>query len=297
MKIAGGSFIILLFSVLCSRGAESQHYRIEQQGATAATGGIAGGGSYQNVGTAGDTGGISGAGIYLAKGGFTGQIYHDVALSISSPGYIVTEGSVHQLGAWLVCDDASTLPLPASSVQWQAASGPVSIDAGGMLSTGPVYNDRFVIVAAYQGDRRSAIHLIVKNGGSDDFGLYAADGIDDRWQVDHFGENNPDGASDRDPFGSGHSNLFKYMAGLDPLDPMSRFIVRTAYDPIQGRMQLNMAPCFETRNYHIMVSEDLKTWQPVTLEPLAAERNEKAFVDFQPKLRKRYYRVEITIRE
>lgn len=297
MKIARAFFIIFLFPLLSSRGAESQHYRIEQQGATAATGGIAAGGSYQNVGAAGDTGGISQAGSYLAKGGFTGQIYHDVALSISSPGYILTEGSVHQLEAWLVCDDASTLPLPASSVQWQAASGPASIDAGGVLSAGPVYNDQFVIVAAYQGDRRSAIHLIVKNVGSDDFGLYAADGIDDRWQVNHFGENNPDGASDRDPFGSGHSNLFKYMAGLDPLDPMSRFIVRTAYDRIQGRMQLNMAPCFETRNYQIMASEDLKTWQPVTLQTLAARPNERAFVDFQPNLRKRYYRVEISIRE
>ncbi|MCW1915520.1 hypothetical protein OJ996_18180 [Luteolibacter sp. GHJ8] len=296
MRIPGAAYLLSLLSVAPTQAAESAHYRIEHQGASAAAGGKAQGGSYQNVGTAGETGGISQTGSYLSKGGFAGQIYRDVSIGISSPGTVLSEGTIHQFHAWLVCDDSSRLPLDASSVQWQATSGPVSISPGGVLSTFTVYSDQAAVVSARQGERQDTIQIIVRNASSDDYGFYAADGIDDLWQVQYFGENNPDAGPDRDPFGSGHSNYFKFIAGLDPLDPMSRFTIKTAYDAAQGRMRLDIGPCFESRNYQIMASEDLKIWQPVSLQTLPAEANEKAFVDFQSTRRKRYYRVEISIR-
>lgn len=49
------------------------------------------------------------------------------------------------------------------------------------------------------------------------------DGIDDSWQVQYFGQPpNPLAAPNADADGTGQNNLFKFIAGLNPLDG-SRF--------------------------------------------------------------------------
>ena len=298
MSIRPAVPVIVAMMRLPAGAAESEHYRIEHHGATAAASGNVEAGAYQNHGITGETGGIAQAGQYATKAGFAGQIYRAVSLGISAPVLEIAENSTLQLGAKLVMDDATFLSLDASSVEWEAVGPIASISPKGLLTSGAVYGYHFAIVAARQADMRSALHLIVKNVGNDDFGLYAADGIDDAWQVRYFGENNPDGGPDRDPFGSGYDNLFKYMAGLDPLDSMSRFTLEPEYDAAQRRMKLTMGPCFASRTYQVEASDDLVTWQPVSLPAVVSgDPEKKSVVDIQADHPARFYRVNIAFRE
>ena len=57
----------------------------------------------------------------------------------------------------------------------------------------------------------------------DNFGSYAGDGLGDDWQVQYFGQNNPNAGPLRDPNGDGQTNAFEDTAGLVPNDPNSRF--------------------------------------------------------------------------
>ena len=65
--------------------------------------------------------------------------------------------------------------------------------------------------------------LSVLNVNTDDLPGYLGDGIDDAWQVQYFGLNNPQAAPTVDADGTGQTNFFKHIAGLNPLDPNSRF--------------------------------------------------------------------------
>ena len=294
------AIIAILVSHLSAGAAESQHYRIEHHGATTASGGGTTGGAYQNQGITGETGGVAQGSAYLAKAGFAGQIYLANSLGAFAPSTEIAENSALQLGARAVMDDDSVLSLDPSSVQWQAASGPIaSITPAGLLTGGVVHTDRLALVAArYQG-LDSELALIVKNAGNDDFGLYAADGIDDAWQVQYFGENNPDAAPDRDPSGSGHDNLFKFTAGLDPLDSMSRFTLVPEYDHTRRRMRLTLGPCFATRLYQVMASTDMIHWQRVLLlqQEESGDPEKRTVVDIEASQPAKYYRVIITIRD
>ena len=53
--------------------------------------------------------------------------------------------------------------------------------------------------------------LFIFNTGIDDFAFYAGDGLDDAWQVQYFGINNPNGLSGADPDGDGQTNYFEYQ--------------------------------------------------------------------------------------
>ena len=297
MKLRSAIPVMLVMTSLRATPAESAHYRIEHHGATAVTSGTSVSGDYRNNGTAGETGAVVQSASYLAKGGFAGQIYSFASLATFAPTTETAENSTLQLAARLVLDDATLLPLGPSSVEWQASVGPTSIDPEGLLTSGSVYTDQPVIVTARHAGMQSDLFLIVTNVANDDFGIYAQDGIDDFWQVAYFGENNPDAAADRDPFGSGHSNLFKYTAGLDPLDSMSRFTLQTDWNPALRRMQLTMGPCFATRNYQVVASDDLITWQPALLQTLPSNPPRKTVVDLHATRPSRYYRVIITFRE
>jgi hypothetical protein len=297
MKLRSAIPVMLVMTSLRATPAESAHYRIEHHGATAVMSGASATGAYRNNGTAGETGAVAQSASYLGKGGFAGQIYSLASLATFAATTETAENSTLQLAARLVLDDATLLPLGPSSVEWQASVGPItSIDPEGLLTSGSVYADQPVLVTARHAGMQSELLLIVTNVANDDFGIYAQDGIDDFWQVAYFGENNPDAAADRDPFGSGHDNLFKYTAGLDPLDSMSRFTLQTNWNPALRRMQLTMGPCFETRNYQVVASDDLIAWQPVTLQTLASNPPQKTMVDLQATGPSRYYRVIITIR-
>ena len=67
------------------------------------------------------------------------------------------------------------------------------------------------------------LEMTVLNVSNDDFGGYASDGLPDDWQVQYFGENNPNAAPSADPDGDGQNNAYEYVVGTVPSNAASHF--------------------------------------------------------------------------
>ena len=91
----------------------------------------------------------------------------------------------------------------------------------------PFQNTPATVQGVIEGNT-SALPLSALNVNPDNFGSYAGDGLDDAWQNQYFGLNNPNAAPNVDFDGTGETNLFKYIAGLNPFDSTSRFTLTLA---------------------------------------------------------------------
>ena len=153
--------------------------------------------SYTNDGSAGAVTGLStvAAPAGTAKSGYIGQLYDVTGLTLTAATVNVNETATLQLAAWQALDDATLLAVPAASVAWSVQSGPLTgISSGGLVAAGTVYQNTN---ATAQGSYQSfldTLTLTVLNVNTDDFGLYAGDGLADDWQVLYFGVNNPNAA-------------------------------------------------------------------------------------------------------
>ena len=86
-------------------------------------------------------------------------------------------------------------------------SGPLSgVNASGLVTATNVYQDTPATVSGSSGGYNTTLGLLVLNTGIDDFALYAADGINDAWQVQYFGENNANAFPGIDADGDGQTN-------------------------------------------------------------------------------------------
>ena len=182
--------------------------------------------SYTNDGSLGAVTGLStvAAPAGTAKHGYIGQLYDVTGLTLTAATLNVNETATLQLAAWQALDDATTLAVPAASVTWSVLNGPLSgISDGGLATAGTVYQNTN---ATAQGSYQSFLNtltLTVLNVNTDDFGIYAGDGIADDWQVLYFGIGNSNAGPLLDPDHDGWINLFEYNARLVPTDPSSSF--------------------------------------------------------------------------
>jgi hypothetical protein len=201
-------------------------------------------------------GGIAGVGTVavpaeVARHGYLGQIYNAFSLALSASPTNVNEGATRQLAARALLDDGTTLNLAPASVAWSPASGPIlSISAGGLLTAASVYENT---PASAQGTWRglsATLGLRVMNGENDNFGTYAGDGMDDAWQVQHFGVGNPNAGPGGDPDGDEQSTGYEYYAGSNPTDGSSFFRFRIEQVPGQPtRKNLVFSPRVPNRIY------------------------------------------------
>ena len=168
--------------------------------------------------------------------------------------------------AWRLLDDTSFLAVNAGAVSWSALSGPVSgVSSGGLATAATVYQDTPATVHGNFGGFTGALLLTVLNVNTDDLGSYAGDGIDDAWQVQYFGLNNPLAAPTADASHTGQSNLLKYAAGLNPTDPAARFVVDSQAVPGQTvPRKVVIRPRFTDRNYFVEGSNDFTSWSAVS---------------------------------
>ena len=67
----------------------------------------------------------------------------------------------------------------------------------------------------------------------DNFGSYAGDGLNDHWQYEFFGPDNPLAGPAIDADADGDVNRFEFVAGVDPTDPQSCF--RLSLHPVPER--------------------------------------------------------------
>jgi hypothetical protein len=99
---------------------------------------------------------------------------------------------------------------------------------------------------------------------------------------------------------TGQTNLFKYIAGLSPTDPNSRFTLSIA--PVPGQptqKKLTFSPRFADRTYTITSKPALPTgsYTPLT-NPSAPSDNgqQRTITDLSATGTPKFYRVEITKR-
>ena len=175
---------------------------------------------YTNDGSVGGIVGIATVAVpaETAKSGYIGQLYETTGLVLNATPLTVNEGGTLQLAAWQSLDDATFLAVPATDVTWSVVSGPLtSINASGLATAGIVYqNTAASAQGIYLGNTIPPLALTVLNVNRDDFGLYASDGIDDKWQVDYFGQNNTQALPGANPDGDALNNLGEWGFGLNP---------------------------------------------------------------------------------
>ncbi len=251
---------------------------------------------YTNDGSMGGIGGLSSVAspAKTAKAGYIGQLYEVTALQVSVPSLTVNEGATLQLSAAQLLDDATTLSLVPSSIAWSVQSGPItSISSAGLATAGTVYQDTGATVQGSFAGKSGLLNLTILNVNHDDFGSYAGDGIDDAWQMQHFGANNAAAAPNAICDGSGLTNLFKFTAGLIPNNASSRFNLNTA--PVSGQpgqFNITFSPSLADRQYTVESSIDLIHWTTLT-GPFAGNGSTQTVTDSTAGGLK-FYRVQIT---
>jgi hypothetical protein len=83
-------------------------------------------------------------------------------------------------------------------------------------------------------------------------GLYAADGLDDAWQAQYFGQNNPQADPNADPDADGRTNLQEFIEGSVPTDPASRLTIQVL--PVPGQptqTRIVFSPIIAGRSYTV----------------------------------------------
>jgi len=258
--------------------------------------------SYKNDSSTSLINGISGNTAFseTAKHGYAAQLYEVLSLSITAPpSNNLNEGATRQLQAAPLLDDTTTLaPLSPSTVSWSIVSGPITqISSGGVASAATVYQDTSATVKGTAQNLTGQFNLTVLNVNTDDFGSYAGDGIDDAWQIQYFGQNNPKAAPLQDPDGDGENNMFEYVAGLVPTDPNSRFVLSISPVPSQpNQRSIAFSPRFGTRNYIVKSKANLSdaTWNALTNSITTDNGNTRTVTDLNATGTSKLYHVDIT---
>ncbi len=235
----------------------------------------------------------------VAQSGYAAQLTEAGSITLTAAPAEVGEGATTQLAMWQVLDDASILAIPAASVAWSIAGGPLTgVSTGGVVTAGPVWQDTSATVQGVCLGQTLTLGLVVKNVSLDNFGTYAADGMDDAWQMQYFGANNPAAAPHADVSGTGQTNLFKYLAGLNPLDPNSRFTLSIRSVPGQpAQKQLIFAPRLTDRTYTVTSRPALSTGGYAPLANPSAPSDsgpQRTITDLGAGSAATFYRVEIT---
>ena len=262
------SFWVLYFALVLSLHAgprTSTSYCITTD-SIAAGGARNTGTSYTNDGNVGGVGGIATASApaETLKAGYVGQLTEVSAVQLAASPTTVNEDTTRQLAATATLDDATTAVLLGTDLNWSVVSGPIaSINTSGLATAANVYqNTAATVQGSYRGVN-GTLGLTIVNVGTDDLGLYAADGLPDAWQVQHFGQNNPLAAPTADASGTGQNNLLKYTAGLIPTDRSSRLLTNVGGS---GTHTITISPRLSDRTYAVQFSTTLSAngWQTLT---------------------------------
>ncbi len=257
--------------------------------------------NYTNDGSAGGVAGIStvAAPAETAKHGYLGQLYDVTGLVLNATPTTVNEGGTLQLSAGQLLDDATTLAVPAASVTWSVAAGPLTgINTSGVATAGAVYQATAATAQGIFAGNTSTLALTVLNVNLDNFGAYAGDTLDDAWQVQYFGQ--PPNANagplvdfDRD----GQTNAFEYTAGLIPTDANSVFRLRLETVPAQpGQKRVIFSPRLTDRTYIVKAKPSLLTgpFAPLGSSSFSDNAQERTVTDLSASGATKFYQVEIT---
>jgi len=255
--------------------------------------------AYSNDGSIGGIGGLSTAAApaQTAKHGYPAQLIDVTNIVLSANPTNLNEGSTRQIAARLGYDDGTVSPLGGASVAWSVVNGPLSgVNASGVASATNVYQDTPATVRGSSGGRSNTLGLLVINTGIDDFASYAGDGVDDAWQVQYFGLNNPNALGGLDPDGDGQTNRFEYIAGTIPTDANSKF--RLSISNVVGvanQRAIQFSPRFVTRTYTPQYRPLVHTGAFLSLTGIVSDVGDvRTVTDTNAGSAAKFYRVGIT---
>ena len=257
--------------------------------------------SYTMDGSVGSIGGISSAASDTAKHGYIGQLYDVVSVSVTGTPASVNETSTSQLSGTATMDDATVAALTGLDISWNTPAFPISSINGSGLATMSVVcqNTSGSFGGSYLGVLGSG-SLLVQDSLPDNYGAYAGDTLPDSWQVQYFGlPPNPNAATNADVTGTGQNNLFKYVAGLDPTNPASVFVLQIANvngQPNQENLIFN--PLATGRTYTTQFTTNLVGTAYATLTGIGGPTtngNEVTVTDLSAVETQKFYRVHISL--
>ncbi len=257
--------------------------------------------NYATDNSIGGIGGTTGGPGDTNKTGYIGQLTEVVSIVITAMPSPVSEFSNAQLSATATLDDSTLLPLTGSDVDWSSSGIPYpfsGISAAGVAAATNVYQNTSSTINGYYLGTASNTTLLVLDAFPDDYGLYANDGIPDSWQAQYFGLNNSNAFPNADADGTGQNNLFKYVAGLDPTNPASIFVLRitpVAGQPAQKNLLYN--PIAAGRTYVVQVNTNLHGGVYTTLASFSGpttNSTQAAVTDLAATKTNEFYRVRIS---
>jgi hypothetical protein len=255
--------------------------------------------SYTMDGSVGGVGGISTVASppETAKAGYIGQLTEVVSLTATGTPYSVNEGNTSQLSGTATLDDSSVTALVGSDIAWGFVSYPFqSVSSGGLLTAvANVYASPVGTVnGLYLGATGSASVQVL--------GPYANSGIADSWLIQYFRTPpNPNAAPTADADGTGQNNLFKYVAGLDPTNPASVFVLlvqNVTGQPSQKNLLFN--PVAGGRTYTPQFRTDMVSGAWATLTGIGGPTTnvpqaQVTVTDMSATQTQKFYRVNISL--
>lgn len=188
------------------------------------------------------------------------------AIGLTAGPLIIAEGAVSQLGLYQLLDDSTLLAANSVGAVWTRLSGPLALTSGGSATAETVFSNQTAQVQVLINSTTIPGTITIQDSIPDNFGSYGGDGLSDAWQVQHFGQNNPNAAPGLDPDGDGQTNFFEFAAGLLPTSGSSRFSVSLEDVPGQpGQRRLVFQPAMSGRTFTLLKSTTLApaNWQPV----------------------------------
>jgi hypothetical protein len=254
---------------------------------------------YTHDGSVGGVVGVStvAAPAEITKHGYIGQLFEMTSLVVDASPASVEESATRQLAARELLNDGTYLGVSPSAVAWSVVNGPLAgISPAGLVTAGTVFQDTSATVqGAYDGFGGTLI-LTVINSLPDNNGSYAGDGLDDAWQVQYFGPDNPEAAPLKDPDGDDQSNQFEFATGINPTDPVSRFRISTA--PVAGQpgqMNVVFSPRWPDRTYTVLTSSTMESdgWSLLTGAIVSDNGNERTVTDPNASQSMKFYRVQV----
>jgi hypothetical protein len=209
------------------------------------------------------------------KSGYVSQLTTPTGLALAAGATSINEGGSTSLTAWQTLDDLSLRAVSLAATTWSVVSGPASVAPNGIATALPVYQTTPATVRGSVDGLMGTLDLSVLNSLPDNFGLYAADGLPDDWQVQHFGVNSLNGGPQKDPDADGQTNLFEYHARLLPNNPTSLLRVNLLHGPTPGltatQSRLSFSPAMMGVDYTIQTTTDFRTWVPLTTLTAASD--------------------------
>ncbi len=160
----------------------------------------------------------------VARHGYVGQLADAAAFAVVPEADELDEGASQPLAGVATLDDDTALAVAGDEVNWTPPVFPLAdVSTAGVATAANVYEDTVAVATGTYAGVAGSGSFLVRNVGTDDFDVYAGDGLPDDWQVDHFGIGNPDAGPtnnvDEDPF----DNAGEWIADTDPTDGDSYF--------------------------------------------------------------------------